>query len=140
MRRLYFLRPSYLANIINFLTGNTYIYVYTYTYIYVCVCMCVYIYIHTHTNIFANILYSSMFIFQNKMIFVWTDQILFNTHIALKWNVKSLSRVWLFVTTTVAYHAPPSMGFSRREYWSGLPFPSPEDLLNPGIKPGSPAL
>ena len=32
------------------------------------------------------------------------------------------------------------MGFSRQEYWSGLPFPSPEDLPNPGIKPRSPAL
>ena len=40
---------------------------------------------------------------------------------------------------TVAYNAPTSMGFSRQEYWSGLPFPSPEDLLNPEIKPGSPA-
>ena len=36
--------------------------------------------------------------------------------------------------------APLSMGFSRQEYWSGLPFPPPGDLLNPGIKPGSPAL
>jgi len=41
---------------------------------------------------------------------------------------------------TVAYKATPSMGFSRQEYWSGLPFPSPGDLLNPGIKPRSPAL
>ena len=41
---------------------------------------------------------------------------------------------------TVAHQAPPSMGFSRQEYWSGLPFPSPGDLSNPGIKPGSPAL
>ena len=41
---------------------------------------------------------------------------------------------------TVAYKAPLSMGFSRQEYWSGLPFPSPGDLSNPGIKPGSPAL
>ena len=60
-----------------------------------------------------------------------------------KWKkvkVKSLSRVRLFVTPwTVAYQAPPSMGFSRQEYWSGLPFPSPGDLPNPGIKPGSPA-
>ena len=40
----------------------------------------------------------------------------------------------------VAYHAPPSMGFSRQEYWSGLPFPSPEDLPDPRIKPMSPAL
>ena len=41
---------------------------------------------------------------------------------------------------TVALQAPPSMGFSRQEYWSGLPCPSPEDLSNPGIEPGSPAL
>ena len=41
-------------------------------------------------------------------------------------KVKSLSRVWFFATPwTVAYQAPPSMGFSRQEYWSGLPFPSP---------------
>ena len=47
----------------------------------------------------------------------------------------------LFATPwTVAYHASPSMGFSRQEYWSGLPFPSPEDLPNPGIKPRSPTL
>ena len=51
-----------------------------------------------------------------------------------------LSRVQLFATPwTVAYQAPLSMGFSRQEYWSGLPFPSP-DLPNPGIEPGSPAL
>ena len=55
-------------------------------------------------------------------------------------KVKSLSRVRLFVTPwSVAYQAPPSMGFSKQEYWSGLPFPSP-DLPNPGIKPRSPAL
>ena len=59
----------------------------------------------------------------------------------LKVKVKSLSRVWLFVTLwTVAHQAPPSMGFSRQEYWSGLPFPSPGDLSDPGIKPRSPAL
>ena len=56
-------------------------------------------------------------------------------------KVKSLSRVRLFVTPwTVAYQAPLSMGFSRQEYWSGLPFPSPGDLPNPGIEPGFPAL
>ena len=55
--------------------------------------------------------------------------------------VKSLSRVRLFVTSwTVAYQAPLSMGFSRQEYWSGLPFPSPGALPNPGIKPQSPEL
>ena len=36
--------------------------------------------------------------------------------------------------------APPSMGFSRQEYWRGLPFPSPGDLPDPGIEPGSPEL
>ena len=40
---------------------------------------------------------------------------------------------------TVALQAPLSMGFCRQEYWSGLPFPSPGDLPNPGIEPGSPA-
>ena len=56
-------------------------------------------------------------------------------------EVKSLICVQLFVTPwTVAHQAPPSMGFSRQEYWNGLPFPSPGDLLNPGIEPGSPAL
>ena len=50
----------------------------------------------------------------------------------------SLSHVWLFENPwTVAYQAPPSMGFSRQEYWSGLPFPSLGDLQ--GIKPRSPA-
>ena len=70
-------------------------------------------------------------------------------------KVKSLSRVRLFATPrTVAYQAPPSMGFSlhgilppwdspsmglsRQEYWSGLPFPSPGDLPDLGIEPGSP--
>ena len=56
-------------------------------------------------------------------------------------EVKSLSRDQLFATPwTVAYQDPQSMGFSRQEYWSGLPFPSPGDLPNPGIEPGSPTL
>ena len=51
------------------------------------------------------------------------------------------SHVQLFVYLwTVACQAPLSMGFSRQEYWSGLTFPSPGDLPNPGIEPGSPAL
>ena len=55
--------------------------------------------------------------------------------------MKSLSRVRLFATPwTVAYKAPLSMEFSRQEYWSGLPFPSPGNLPYPGIEPGSPAL
>ena len=56
-------------------------------------------------------------------------------------KVKSLSSVRLFVTPwTVAHQAPPSMEFSRKEYWSGLPFPSPGDVPNPGIEPRSPTL
>ena len=56
-------------------------------------------------------------------------------------KVKALSRVQLFATPwTAAYQAPLSMGFSRQEYWSGVPFPSPGYLPDPAIQPGSPAL
>ena len=56
-------------------------------------------------------------------------------------EVKMLSRVRLAATPrTVAYQAPPSVRFSRQEYWSELPFPSPGELPDPGIKPKSPAL
>ena len=69
---------------------------------------------------------------------------------ALEWGAIALSvfvcmlsqfsRVQLFVTPwSVARQAPLSMGFSRQEYWSGLPFPSPGDLPDPGIEPRSPA-
>ena len=55
--------------------------------------------------------------------------------------MKSLSLVRLFASPwTRAHQAPPSMEFSRQEYWSGLPFPSPGDLPNPGIEPRSPTL
>ena len=69
-----------------------------------------------------------------------THSIILN--ISLNWKWKSESEVaqscWLFVTLwNVAYQAPLSMGFSRQEYWSGLPFPSP-DLPNPGIELWSP--
>ena len=56
-------------------------------------------------------------------------------------QVKSLSPIRLFVTPwTVAFQVPPFIGFSRQEYWSGLPFPSSGDLPNPGVEHGSPAL
>ena len=55
--------------------------------------------------------------------------------------VQLLSHIWLFATPwTVACQAPLSMGFSRQEYWSGLPSTSPGDLPNSVIKPASPAL
>ena len=53
-------------------------------------------------------------------------------------NPQSLSNVWLFEAPwTVAHQAPLSMGFPRQEYWSGLPFPTPGDLSDPGIQPVS---
>ena len=55
--------------------------------------------------------------------------------------MKSLSRVRLFAAPwTVAHQAPLSVGFSRQEYWSGLPFLSPGNLPDPGMEPMSPAL
>ena len=51
------------------------------------------------------------------------------------WSCPTIATPW-----TVAWQAPLSMGFSRQDYWSGLPFPSPGDLPYPGIEPRSPAL
>ena len=64
-----------------------------------------------------------------------------STAMNIEGEVKSLSHVWLFATLwSIAHQTPLSMGFSRQEYWSGLPFPSPGDLPNPGIEPRSPTL
>ena len=69
------------------------------------------------------------------------DSDYFTSSLSLKVKVKSLSRVQLLARPwTAAYQAPPSMGFPRQECWSGLPFPSPGDLPDPGIKPMSPTL
>ena len=81
----------------------------------------------------------------NATVFIHTKELsadpCYSKDEAWKVNMKSLGHVWLFATPwTVACQAPPSMGFSRQEYWSGLPFPSPGDLPYPGIEPGSPAL
>ena len=55
--------------------------------------------------------------------------------------LRRFSSVRLFVTPwTVAHQVPLSMGLSRQQHWSGLPCPPPGDLLDPGIKPRSPAL
>ena len=70
-----------------------------------------------------------------------TTQMNLEETVLRKIEVKLLSRVWLFATPwTVAHQAPPSMEFSRQEYWSGLPFPSPGDFPDPRIEPRSPAL
>ena len=67
-------------------------------------------------------------------------QVEFLCYTVSEWVSEVAHCVRLFATPwTVAYQAPPSMGFSRQEYWSGLPFPSPRDLPNPGFKPRCPA-
>ena len=72
-------------------------------------------------------------VFVSLLIFCLVD-----LFIGVKVKMKSLSCVQLFVTPwTVAYQSPPSMGFSRQGYWSGLPFPSPGDLHYPGTEPRS---
>ena len=65
----------------------------------------------------------------------WFNQVCFLTYLC---RLSHFSPVWLFVMLwTVTNQSPLSMGFSRQEYWSGLPFPSPGDLPSPGIKPTS---
>ena len=59
--------------------------------------------------------------------------------LTLRHSVCILSRVWVFATSwTVAHQDPLSMELSRQEYWSGLPFPMPEDLPDTGLEPASP--
>ena len=75
----------------------------------------------------------------------WDRRFILTTHFHITkcyvCMLNHFSRAQLFVTLwTIAHQAPPSMGFSRQEYWSGLPFPSPGDLPNPGIEPRSPTL
>ena len=87
----------------------------------------------------------SFLLLKNSGITSYSYQLYLTFHhwpsLILKVKVKLLSRVQLFVTRwTVAHQAPLPMGFSRQEYWSGLPSPSPGDLTKPGIEPRSPAL
>ena len=86
----------------------------------------IYIYIYTHTHIHTHIHMCTQ---------------ICNVYACMKRNSVSHCYAQLFVTPwTVAYQAPPSKEFSREEYWSGLPFPSPGDLPDPGIESGFPAL
>ena len=94
--------------------------------------------IRPHSNIFWY-LQNNLHISQNCFLGLLSDLInqYSRNETQSHWSlcivkVKSLSRVWLFVTPwTVAHQAPPSMGFSRQEYWSGLPFPSPGEASQP---------
>ena len=76
------------------------------------------------------------FCFANRFICT----ILLDSYICIGGDLVTKSCLTLSTRWTVACQASLSMGFSRQEYWSGLPFPSPGDLPNPGIKPRSPAL
>ena len=95
-------------------------------------------------NTFARKKNTMTFVFLSSLLMIHNGITLFSlicTYLSQLSQFKSLSRVQLFATPwTIAYQAPPSMGFSRQECWSGLPFPSPGDLPDPGIKPRSPAL
>ena len=97
---------------------------------------------YMHPKIHSNVVYNSQDLEATQVsINKQMDKDTVNIYNGIL-KVKSLNRVRLFATRwcTVAYQASPSMGFSRQEYWSGLPIPSPGDLPNPGIEPGSPAL
>ena len=88
-------------------------------------------------GLYPSVLYSVL----PFLLFFVRRGIMFHMHSVIDEWVKWLSHVQLFETLwTIAYQPPLSMEFSRQEYWSGLPFPSPGDLPNPGIKPKSPAL
>ena len=65
---------------------------------------------------------------------------MFWQHVSVLSCVRLFATLWTAAHQAVAHQAPLSMGFRRQEYWSGLPFPSPGDLPNPGIKPRPPAL
>ena len=124
------------------------------------VCMCVFllkVIFHLGKNCLLK-LFLKLLSFQSSLNdWLWSIPFVLNHNVQPKWSqftsdfhncpcsslseVKSLSGVRLFATPWMAaYQAPRSMGFSRQEYWSGLPFPSPGDLPNPGIEPRSPAL
>ena len=86
------------------------------------------------TNMYINQKDVVTAILSEKIIFTGKGTSRDNAHVHL------LSRICFFATPwTAARQAPQSMRFPRQEYWSGLPFPSPGNLLNPGIKPMSPA-
>ena len=100
----------------------------------------IWISINSHIFVIKSYFVSNELLFLNSLSFTNTtlDYFSFINNKLMKMKVKSLSHVRLFVTPwTVAYHAPLSVGFSRQDYWSGLPFPSPEDLPDPGIEPKS---
>ena len=98
-----------------------------------------------HSSKASILRHSAFFIVQFSHPYVTTGKTIALTRQTfvgkVKVKVKLHSRVQLFETPwTVAHQAPLSIAFSRQKYWSGLPFPSPGDLPDPGIEPRSPTL
>ena len=108
-------------------------------------CKCVYIHTLEHLSLYKSVLQKlSRCLHTGSYVNICKREMTKCTlygYESVKAKAKSLSRVRLFVTPwTVAYQAPLSMGFSRQDYWSGLPFPSPGDLPDPGTEPRFPTL
>ena len=105
-----------------------------FNYMYVCLCVCVYknhFWILSHYRLLQDIAYSSL------CYTVTLDPCCLSILNIVECivHVCMLSHVWLFATPwAIAHQAPLSLEFSRQEYWSGLPFPPPGDLPNPGIE------
>ena len=99
-----------------------------------------------NTEVACHALFQGIFLTQgsNPHLLDWQADCLTLSHQGSPYGLvctKLLSRVQISVIPwTLACQAPLSIGYSRQEHWSGLPFPSPGDLPNPGIKPRSPAL
>ena len=94
---------------------------------------------YTHIHILFQILFHYRLLQDTERRYLCRRALLLTiSYVCVCW---SLRHVWLFaIPWTVAHQAHPSMGFSRQEYWNGLPFPSPGDLPHPGIERWSPAL
>ena len=125
-----------------------------------CVCVCVCVCVHTHTHTTFSLFIHCQWTFPclvssaavKKLVFQIQGQrfgLRFRVRVPTQWGngdpeksnavLSCFSHVWLFATLwTVTHQAPLAMGFPRQEYWSGLPFPPPGDLPNPGIEPTSP--
>ena len=105
-----------------------------YTYIFVCV------HVYPYNNMYIPIPYNVLIYIHIRYIKIHTSHRRKNLEDYGGGGVVTKSCPTLVTPWTVACQASLTMGFSRQEYWSGLPFPSPGDLPNPGIEPRSPAL